>query len=267
VPSPRALFALLVLSLRQQIRGWRVIVLALLFLVPGALVVLIKCVTSGHEMPPAQGLNMAFVYVFIPNVLAPLAALLCAAGVVRDDVEEQTLTYLLLRPLPRSILYIIKLLASMIISIALTVFFSAATFVLIDQLASKPVAGSLIENTIRVALIFSVTQTAYCALFGLLGLVMRWSLVIGVTYIILLEGVLGAIKTMARQLTVVFYFRVLVTRWLKPPDTTVFMIDLADVPSAKSCVLTLLLAATILTALGALILAVREFRMKTPEGS
>ena len=41
------------------------------------------------------------------------ASLLCSAGVVRDDVEEQTLTYLLLRPLPRSALYAIKLLASM----------------------------------------------------------------------------------------------------------------------------------------------------------
>ena len=242
------------------------IVLGLLFLIPGALVVMIKLMTPAGHLPPAQGLEMAFIYIFIPNALAPLAALLCAAGVVRDEVEEQTLTYLLLRPLPRSALFAVKLMASMIISIAMTVFFSAATFVLIDRLASKPADVNLIENTVRLALIFGVTQIAYCAIFGIMGLVMRWSLVIGVAYIVLFEGFLAIFKTMARQLTVVFYFRVLVTRWLHPPDTTVLQIDPAEAPSAKACVLTLLIAAMVLTAIGSLILSTREFRMKTPEG-
>jgi hypothetical protein len=43
-------------------------------------------------------------------------------------------------------------------------------------------------------------------------------------------------------------------------------IDPADAPTAKSCLMTLLIAAAVMTAIGALILAVREFRMKTPEG-
>jgi ABC-2 type transport system permease protein len=266
IPSLRAVAALLALSLRQQIRGWRMIVLALLFMIPAGLVVLIKVAAAGGQMPPAHELNMAFIYVFIPNALAPLAALLCAGGLVRDDVEEQTLTYLLLRPLPRPALYAIKLLASMIITIALTVVFSAATFVLIDRLAGKPGDPDLAEKVIRVAMIFSVTQIAYCAFFGLMGLLMRRSLIIGVAYIVLFEGILAAFKTMARQLTVVFYFRVLVTRWLKPADVSVWSIDPADVPSATRCVLTLLIAAAILAAIGMLILSGREFRMKTPEG-
>ena len=44
-PSLRALAALLVLALRQQIRGWRLVVLGLLFLLPGALAVLV-CLTA-----------------------------------------------------------------------------------------------------------------------------------------------------------------------------------------------------------------------------
>jgi ABC-2 type transport system permease protein len=266
VPSLRALIALLVFSLRQQIHGWRMIVLALLFMIPGGLVVMIRLAAPAHDLPPAHELEMAFVYIFIPNALAPLAALLCAAGVVRDDVEEQTLTYLLLRPLPRSALYAIKLLASMIITIALTVFFSAATFVLIDLVAGNGGGGDLVEKTVRVAIIFGLSQTAYCGLFGIMGLLMRHSLVIGVAYIVVFEGILATIKTIARQLTVAYYFRVLVLRWLKPPDTEVWQIDLATAPSAKCCVLTLLIATLAMTAIGALILSRREFRMKTPEG-
>jgi hypothetical protein len=95
---------------------------------------------------------------------------------------------------------------------------------------------------------------------------MRRSLVIGVAYIILFEGILAAFQIMTRQLTVVFYFRVLVLRWLNPADISVWAIDPATAPSGKSCVLTLLIAATVLAAMGALILSGREFRMKTPEG-
>ncbi len=210
---------------------------------------------------------MAFIYLFIPNALAPLAALLCAGGMVRDDVEEQTLTYLLIRPLPRSALYLVKLMSSTIVAIALTVFFSAATFVLIESLAGPKLRDpDLAEKVVRLAMIFGVTQFAYCALFGIMGLVMRWSLVVGVAYIALLEGFLAAFNTMARQLTVVFYFRVLVVHWLHPTDSSLWSIDAAKVPSAKNCIVTLLIAASILTAIGSLILSVREFRMKTPEG-
>ena len=46
--------------------------------------------------------------------LAPLTALLYAAGVVRDEVEEQTLTYLLLRSVPRWAVYTVRLLATLL---------------------------------------------------------------------------------------------------------------------------------------------------------
>jgi ABC-2 type transport system permease protein len=266
IPSLRALAALLVLSLRQQVRGWRLIVLGLLFLIPGGLVVMLKLVTPARAMPSAEEMTMAFVYMFIPHALAPLAALLCAAGVVRDEVEEQTLTYLLLRPLPRSALYAIKLLASMIVTIVLTIFFSVATLVLIDRLLGKPGGAPVTQQAMGLAMILAVTQTAYCGLFGIMGLLMRRSLVIGVAYIIVFEGALATFNTLARKLTVMYYFRVLALHWLKPANARIWEIKLADAPTARSCVLTLLIAALVFAAIGALVLSVREFRMKTPEG-
>jgi ABC-2 type transport system permease protein len=266
IPSLRALAALLVLSLRQQVHGWRLIVLGLLFMIPGALVVLTVLTTPERHLPSADQFDTWVVYSFLANALAPLAALLCAAGVVRDEVEEQTLTYLLLRPLPRSVLYATKLLASMIVTIALTVFFSVATLVIIDRLLGKPGGPALSEKAMHAAMIFSVTQTAYCGLFGIMGLLMRRSLVIGVGYIIIFEGALAAFNTLARKLTVMYYFRVLVLRWLNPAEAKVWEIDLSTAPTAKSCVWTLLIAAVVLAAIGAFVLSVREFRMKTPEG-
>jgi ABC-2 type transport system permease protein len=265
VPSLRALAALLVLSLRQQIRGWRMIVLIFLFLLPSALVILeVATFPKGHQANSAQ-LDGLFVYYLMATALAPLAALLCAAGVIRDEVEEQTLTYLLLRPLPRSAINSVKLLAAMVVSAVLTIFFALLTLVVIDRLAGK--SGGLLpmDKVLHAAIIFVVTQAAYCALFGLLGLIMRWSLVIGVGYIILFEGALASLDTLARKLTVMYYFRVLVLRWLNPTEVD-WKIDLTTAPSAKSCVLTLLVASLVFVVIGAMVLSWREFRMKTPEG-
>ena len=162
LPSLRALAALLVLSLRQQIRGWRLIVLGLLFLLPSALAVVIVFTSRRAILPPTDQFDYGLVYSFVANALAPLAALLCAAGVIRDEVEEQTLTYLLLRPLPRGALYVVKLLAAAIVSILLTVFFAAVTLAVIEYLAGKGDNPSLADKALHAAMIFSVTQTAYC---------------------------------------------------------------------------------------------------------
>jgi hypothetical protein len=63
-----------------------------------------------------------------------------------------------------------------------------------------------------------------------------------------------------------FYFKVLEERWLhRFPG--LFEFDMDDVPSAGACVWTLVIASLVTTGLAAWIMAGREFRMKTPEGS
>ena len=123
LPNFRALAALLVLALRQQVRGWRLVVLCLLFLLPGALAVLVYLTVPvrSRGSTPAEVLDFQFLFNLIPHALAPLAALLCAGGIIRDEVEEQTLTYVLLRPLPRTAIYAVKLLAALVTDGALDV--------------------------------------------------------------------------------------------------------------------------------------------------
>ena len=87
--------ALFVLTLRQHLRGRRLLVLSLLFALPSVLVAVVTLL-SPHP-PPADEIKFAFVFNMIPHALAPLAALLYATGIIQDEVEEQTLTYLLLQ--------------------------------------------------------------------------------------------------------------------------------------------------------------------------
>src|SRR5215831_10745779 len=82
-----ALAALFVLSLRQHLRGRRLIILSLLFLL---LTVIVKL--AAHSPPQGWQSHLEFVLVLnlIPSALATLTALLYAAGIVQDEVEEQT---------------------------------------------------------------------------------------------------------------------------------------------------------------------------------
>ena len=104
------------MTLRQHLRGRRLLVLSLLFALPSVLAAVVSLLS--HYPPPVEELKFALVFNLIPHALAPLAALLYAAGIIQDEVEEQTLTYLLVRPLPRWAIYIVKLLATLLIDLA-----------------------------------------------------------------------------------------------------------------------------------------------------
>ncbi len=253
------------LSLRQQVRGRRLLVLSLLFALPSVMAVVIDL--ASRTAPAASTLEFAFCYNLVPHALAPLAALLYAAGIIQDEVEEQTLTYLLLRPLPRPALYLVKLLATFLVTAVLTAVFTALTFVVINLTAADPAPAGLAGRAAKTAAALALAQFAYCGLFGLLGLLTRRSLLVGVGYILLFEGLLASLDTVARRLTVMYYFRVLVLRWLDPVGGKDWSIDLATAPEARTCVLVLLGVGAATALLAALVFAGREFRMKTPEGS
>lgn len=264
-PDVRALGALFVLALRQHARGRRLLVLSLLFALPAALAAVVSLVSRHPPRPDA--LEFAFAFNLIPHALAPLAALLYAAGLIRDEAEEQTLTYLLLRPLPRRALYVVKLLAALLVTCLLTGVFTAATFAVIAAAAREPVADGVVGRALATVGLLALAQVGYCGLFGLVGLLTRRALLAGVGYIIAFEGLLASFDTVARRLTVMYYFRVLVLRWLAPAHGGEWSIDLGTSPEARTCVLTLLGVGLVLTAAAALLFAGLEFRMKTPEGN
>jgi ABC-2 type transport system permease protein len=266
LPSLGALVTLFVLTLRQHIRGRRLLVLSLLFALPSVLAALVNLLS--RYPPHVEDLTFAFVFNLIPHALAPLAALLYATGIIQDEVEEQTLTYLLVRPLPRWALYVVRLLATLLMISVVTAAFTTATFVVIALTGGEPITSQLMWRALETSAALALAQAGYCGLFGLLGLLMRRSLFVGVAYIFVFEGLLASFDTVMRRMTIMFYFRVLVLRWLEPANgSKVWSINLATAPDARTCVLTLLSVGVVLTVAAAFFFAGREFRMKTPEGN
>lgn len=257
-----ALAALFWLSLRQLVRGRRLLVLSFLFTLPIIVAILARNASHG---PPTDELEFVLVLTLIPNALAPLAALIYASGMIQDEVEEQTLTYLLVRPLPKWGIYLAKLTAIVLLTIMLAGLFTLATFAVIYW-GTPNIAENVVPRAAKAVCLLDLSLVGYCSLFGCLSLFERRSLLIGVVYIAVFEGLLANIDFVARRLTVMYYFRVLTERWLiiSPKFSN---IDLAEAPSNLECVATILLGSLAATAIGATLFCTREFRMKTPEGN
>jgi ABC-2 type transport system permease protein len=264
-PKPGALVSLFVLTLRQYLHGRRLLVLSLLFALPSVLAAVL--ILFSRFPPTVEGLQFAFAFNLIPHALAPLAALLYATGIIQDEVEEQTLTYLMLRPLPRWLLFLIKLLATLLMISAVTAVFTTAIFLVINLAAGQPLTASLFNQIVKTTAALVLAEAGYCGLFGFMGLLMRRSLLVGVAYIFLFEGILASLDTVARRMTIMYYFRVLILRWLQPASGKEWSIDLTTAPTVSTCVLTLIGIGLVLSVLAALFFAGREFRMKTPEGN
>jgi ABC-2 type transport system permease protein len=258
------------LTLRQHMRARKLLVLAVVFALPSVLSVIIR-----HFEPETrlEGLEFGLVFNLIPHIMVTLTALLYASAMIQDEIEEQTLTYLLIRPLPKWGIYLAKLAATMVLVVALTAIFTALTQVVVywgkPGLNWQQLGERVLATTVMVALVL----VAYCSLFGCLSLMTRYALFAGLLYSIVFEGILANIDFAVRKLTVMYYFRVLVQRWLDLDWVKItgggdpWKIVLREAPTTRACVATVLGASVALTALAMLVFTNREFRVKTPEGN
>lgn len=251
--------ALFETSLRQFARGRRLLVLIALFALPLLFVGLTRYFDPEHETKVGD-LELQILFYFIPQVCIPLSALLLAGGIIRDEIEEQTLTYLLIRPVPRPAIFLVKLAAAWCMAAGLAALFSALTVALIHW---DHLDGAIATRAARLAVLPALSLLVYMALFASVSIVFRSMLTIGAAYVVIFEGLLANLDFGGRMITVLWHTRVLAARWLDL-NVPAWQIDLESAPSGTTSLLTLVLSAAVLAFLGALIFSRREYRMKTP---
>lgn len=272
-----SLWALYTLTLRQHLHGKRWMVMAFLFLLPAGLAILVR--STAPDVPLVR-LEFVLAFVFLPQAVIPLVALLYASGMIQDEQEEQTITYLLIRPIPKWAIYTIKLLATVTTTVVLV---ALATVLIYGSiyLGADAHGENIPLRCLKAVGIHSLAAVAYCCLFGLLSLMTQKTLVVGVLYTAVFEVLLANMPFGVRLVTVSYYTRLIAYRLLtfvspqprRAEDIAAAMwhLDvhkdpqLLEYPQIDTCVTVLLVASLVCTVLAAVICSRKEFHVKTPE--
>ena len=132
------------------------------------------------------------------TIVVPIVALVFAAAAFGDLKEDGTLVYLWLRPMDRWPMVVGAWLASVTVSLPLTLApLTAAAFI-------ANVGSDLVMATILACV---VGNLAYSAVFMLLGLLTKNSVVWGIGYILIWEGLVAGISGVGEKLAIRGYTR------------------------------------------------------------
>lgn len=173
------------------------------------------------------------------TVVVPIVSLVFASAALGDAREDGTLVYLWLRPIDRWPVVVGAWLAAVTVSLPLTIV-PLAVAAGVSRGGSDLVVATVIASVVGVV--------AYSALFTLLGLLVRNSIVWGLGYILIWEGVISGFAPSAAKLAIAGYTRSILT------DMTDVSLELGDQTLAAG------IAVPLVVTVVALVLASRRLR-------
>ncbi len=182
---------LLALSIRQLAGGkriWLILVLAAIPLVFSVIFALVETESTALEF--SDGLTNQL----IASTILPLVMLVLATATFGNELDDHTLSYLVLKPISRWSIVAPKLLASL--------FVGGGPVVLSGSLSMLIVTEGDAGHAAVTAAALLVGAAAYAALFTWAGLAVRYALPFGVAYIFVWEAALSTFLGGTRFLSV-----------------------------------------------------------------
>ncbi|MFM7070670.1 MAG: ABC transporter permease subunit [Planctomycetota bacterium] len=151
-----------------------------------------------RDRSPAEFTEQVFLTLF-SSLLLPVFCLSYGTAGIASDREERTLVYLLVSPLPRSLVFASKALASMVPAVA----WSMGGLATICWLAGS--AGRTAWPVLWPSIL--ATSIAYSALFLLFSVLFQRATLLALAYALFLETLVGNLPGIAKRLTISFYSR------------------------------------------------------------
>jgi len=185
----RAFAAITTATLRQLLGGRRTIGLLLMALLPAG--VLLALLAGEPDLTAARSFHEAPLVILMLIVL-PVTSLVFGAGALGDERREATLSFLLLRPLPRLALAGAKLLAAWVAAFAVVGTGAAALALTLGaRTANWETLGPLL-------LAAALSTLAYTGVFLTLGYLTRQAVLLGLVYAFVWEsGMTTAVPSLA----------------------------------------------------------------------
>jgi len=189
--------AILALTLRQIASVRRLLIVGLLAALPVALTVAIALFGES----PGDGPDSDFVTIaiagLVTGIILPIVSMALAAPAFGDDVEDGTLSFIALTPIPRWRIALAKLAAPVIIAAPVAAIGGVVT-------AYVGLQGD-IQASLAVGAGLLLGAAAYCSIFTWAGLMTTRAISLGIVYVFLWEGLASTLVPGVKYLSVSAY--------------------------------------------------------------
>ena len=184
------------LSLTQMLRPKRLLILLFIAAVPVALSVVAAIFPPNPEDLVSFRDDFLMGPIVISAVL-PIITVVLATASLGHEIEDQTMTYLFLKPVPRWGIVLPKFLATVTVAIVVVVGSGVLTTVIVPE-------GSVITS-VAAAAGLAVGVLAYTAIFTWAGLMTSHALALGLVYVFVWEAAIVGFLQGVRWLSVRHY--------------------------------------------------------------
>ena len=188
------------LSLRQLVKRRRILIVLLLAIVPVVVAAILSAFVGGDEGHDGNQVNALWLNLLDAMIVAailPIVTIALATASFGDELEDRTLSYLVLKPVSRWRIVLPKLVAAIVVGAALLVVSGVvATLLELD--------GS-VQAAIAVGVALFAGVLAYAAIFTWVGLITSRALAFGLIYVFLWEGLLSSFLGGVRYFSVRAY--------------------------------------------------------------
>lgn len=239
---------IMTLTVRQFLGGKAVRVVGAIGLIP-ALFCLIYAIQP-NSWPYEQLTDVIFLNLFSPTIL-PVAALILATSAIGNELEDRTLPYLTLKPIPRLRIVLEKLAGVLVIGIPVILFGLLVSYVIAvqaegpDRLIGRLEAPDPAPWLLAALVSGTAGVITFGALFLMVSLYIPRALLVGIIYAFVWESLLGRFLPGIRVISVRQYVQSLFVGILDDPNVTIdsaFTVQTSLIVMAVTCIISIFMA-------------------------
>jgi len=198
------------------------------------------------------------IWFFFTRFTVPVLAVFYGTGLIADEVEDKTITYIFTRPIPRSAVLVGKYLAYMACTVGVVL-----PSVVIVWLTIIPMGGSLgsgFIDLLKDLAIIVLGLAAYGAVFACIGSALKRPLLIGLFLVMGFEPAVLAFPGYLKHFTVAYYVQGLIPHAM-PNDSVLSLIQglVRETPGLPESLLAIALIVVGFLAWGARNVTSREY--------
>jgi ABC-2 type transport system permease protein len=189
-------------TFRRTIMSKRTIAMVLFLLVP-FVIAIVYYFKAPADTPLTDFTQLVFDVLYL-QLLIPLVTLIMAIDLFHTDFKNKTISYVLIRPVPRSVIFISRLIGLILAELVIITIPVLMTFFL---MMAKGTSASYWDDLGAFLLIIAVAVALYSAFFTFLGILLKHPLLPGLAVAFFWEVTVSKFGKTIPRFTVMYYLR------------------------------------------------------------